>query len=100
MQTQRTVTELSPIRLLIHIVRNEGIASVYKGVGPPLLSLSIVNTLSFTSYSYFRQNVYHGQDGWDMNNAFSGMMAAPVFGIITTPESGYKHITDESTSIM
>jgi solute carrier family 25 carnitine/acylcarnitine transporter 20/29 len=90
MQTQRTVTELSPIRLLIHIVRNEGIASVYKGVGPPLLSLSIVNTLSFTSYSYFRQNVYHGQDGWDMNNAFSGMMAAPVFGIITTPENFVK----------
>jgi len=90
MQTQRTVTELSPLRLLIHILRNEGIASVYKGVGPPLLSLSVVNTLSFTSYSYFRQNVYHGQDGWDINNALSGMMAAPAFGIITTPENFVK----------
>ena len=90
MQTQRTVTELSPFRLLIHILRNEGIASVYKGVGPPLLSLSVVNTLSFTSYCYFRQNVYHGQDGWDINNALSGMMAAPAFGIITTPENFVK----------
>lgn len=90
MQTRRSVIELSPFRLIIHILRNEGIASVYKGVGPSLLSLSVVNTLSFTSYSYFRQNVYHGQDRWDINNALSGMMAAPAFGIITTPENFIK----------
>mmetsp|Transcript_18308 Transcript_18308/g.39571 ORF Transcript_18308/g.39571 Transcript_18308/m.39571 type:complete len:392 (+) Transcript_18308:43-1218(+) len=93
MQTQLSssaTNKLSTISLLSHILRTEGISNVYKGVGPPLLSLSIVNTLSFTSYSYFRQNYFHGQDGWDYNNALSGMCGAPIFGLVTTPENFLK----------
>lgn len=93
MQTQLSSSatkQLSTLSLLSHILRTEGISGVYKGVGPPLLSLSIVNTLSFTSYSYFRQNYFYGQDGWDYNNALSGMMGAPIFGIVTTPENFLK----------
>ena len=87
MQTQTADGKLSPLSLLRHILKTEGIASLYKGVGPPLLSLSIVNTLSFSSYSYWRQNHFHGSDGWDYRNALSGMMGAPLFGIVTTPEN-------------
>ena len=90
MQTQSSNKTLSPISLLSHILKTEGVRSIYKGVGPPLLSLSIVNTVSFTSYSYFRQNHFQGQDGWDFRNALSGMMGAPVFGIVTTPENFIK----------
>ena len=93
MQTQRTsgTTTRSTVSLLTHILRTEGVKSVYKGVGPPLLSLSIVNTLSFTSYSYFRQNHFHGQAAtWDYRNALAGMMGAPMFGIVTTPENFLK----------
>mmetsp|Transcript_8628 Transcript_8628/g.15224 ORF Transcript_8628/g.15224 Transcript_8628/m.15224 type:complete len:328 (-) Transcript_8628:34-1017(-) len=93
MQTQLSssaTNQLSTLSLLSHILRSEGISSIYKGVGPSLLSSSIVNTLSFTSYSYFRQNYFHGQDGWDYNNALSGMMGAPIFGIVTTPENFLK----------
>ncbi|KAL7429343.1 hypothetical protein ACHAXM_002661 [Skeletonema potamos] len=95
MQTQASSTSSSakqrgPMSLLSHILRTEGLSSMYKGVGPPLLSLSIVNTLSFTSYSYFRQNLFHGQDGWDYNNALSGMLGAPLFGLVTTPENFLK----------
>lgn len=92
MQTQASsssssVKQRGPMSLLSHILRTEGLASMYKGVGPPLVSLSIVNTLSFTSYSYFRQNLFHGQDGWDYNNALAGMLGAPIFGLVTTPEN-------------
>ena len=94
MQTQASspssVKQRGPISLLSPILRTEGLSSMYKGVGPPLLSLSIVNTLSFTSYSYFRQNLFHGKDGWDYKNALSGMMGAPVFGLVTTPENFIK----------
>lgn len=93
MQTQLSSSatkQLSAVSLLSHILRTEGISAVYKGVGPPLLSLSIVNTLSFTSYSYFRQNIFHGRDGWDYKNAVSGMMGAPVFALVTTPENFLK----------
>jgi solute carrier family 25 carnitine/acylcarnitine transporter 20/29 len=48
-----------------HILRTEGIVSLYKGIAPPLISLSIINTLSFTSYSYFRE-VYGGENDWDI----------------------------------
>ena len=95
MQTQASSTSSSvkqrgPMSLLTHILRTEGLAAMYKGVGPPLVSLSIVNTLSFTSYSYFRQNLFHGQDGWDYKNALAGMMGAPIFGVVTTPENFLK----------
>lgn len=95
MQTQSSspsssVKQRGPMSLLSHILRTEGLSSMYKGIGPPLLSLSIVNTLSFTSYSYFRQNLFHGQDGWDYNNALSGMLGAPIFGLVTTPENFLK----------
>lgn len=93
MQTQLSspgTNQRSAVSLLTHILRTEGISSIYKGVGPPLVSLSIVNTLSFTSYSYFRQNHFHGQDGWDFRNALSGMMGAPLFGVVTTPENFLK----------
>jgi len=73
-----------------HIVRTEGFRSLYKGIAPPLVSLSIVNTLSFTSYSYFRGMYTHGQNGWDYRNALAGMAGAPLFGLITTPENFIK----------
>ena len=76
--------------MLSHIVRTEGVRSVYKGIGPPLISLSIVNTMAFTSYSYFRTEHFHGQNGWDYRNALAGMAGAPLFGLITTPENFLK----------
>ena len=82
MQTQSSARKRSPISILSHILRTEGLRSVYKGVGPPLLSLSIVNTLSFTSYSYFRQTHLNGQDGWDYKNALSGMAGKSAFVLL------------------
>lgn len=72
-----------------HILRTEGFLSLYKGIAPPLISLSLINTLSFTSYSYFRE-VYGGENGWDIRNTYAGMTGAPLFGIVTTPENFIK----------
>lgn len=72
-----------------HIVKTEGLRSLYKGITPPLISLSIVNTASFTSYSYFRRMI-GGQNGWDAKNAWAAMLGAPLFGLITTPEGFLK----------
>lgn len=69
-----------------HVVRNEGALALYKGIGPPLVSLSLINTMSFASYSYFRI-LYKGQNGWDIRNGYAGMTGAPIFGLITTPEN-------------
>ena len=77
------------VRVATHIVRAEGILSLYKGITPPLISLSLINTISFASYSYFRQ-FYHGTNGWDLKNSLAGMTGAPMFAMITTPENFLK----------
>jgi len=73
-----------------HIVGNEGISALYRGLVPPLLSLSILNTINFTSYSYFRQDVFLASNGWDVRNAVSGMAIGPLSSTISTVENVIK----------
>jgi len=68
------------------IVRNEGALSLYRGIVPPLLSLSILNTLNFTSYSYF-QTAYGARRGWDARNALAGATVGPLASSVSTVEN-------------
>lgn len=70
-----------------HIVQKEGILGLYRGLVPPLLSLSALNIISFTSYSYFRQNVFEANYGWDIRNGLSGMCIGPIASSISTVEN-------------
>ena len=54
-------------------------------MGPPLLSLSILNTINFSSYSYFR-DVYGAKKGLDIRNALAGATAGPLASSISTVE--------------
>ena len=72
------------------IVGSEGIGALYRGLVPPLLSLSALNTINFTSYSYFRQEVFHASNKWDARNALSGMAIGPVSSLISTVENVIK----------
>jgi len=77
------------VSIASHIVKKEGFSALYKGIAPPLISLSIVNTMSFTAYSYFRE-LYGGKNGWDIRNSWAGMTGTPLIGLITTPENFVK----------
>eukprot|EP00536_Pseudo-nitzschia_multiseries_P016035 jgi/Psemu1/312702/fgenesh1_kg.1004_\ len=68
------------------IVRSEGIPALYKGVGPPLISLSILNTTTFIQYAYFRE-LYQASPGWDHRNFLAGMSCAPFSGFVSTVEN-------------
>jgi len=68
------------------IVKNEGISALYKGIGPPLISLSILNTTTFIQYAYFRES-YGATAGWDYRNFLSGISCAPFAGIVSTVEN-------------
>lgn len=72
------------------IVGSEGVLALYRGIAPPLLSLSALNTINFTSYSYFRQDVFRAGNGWDIRNAVSGMCIGPIAGSISTVENVIK----------
>mmetsp|Transcript_18336 Transcript_18336/g.37881 ORF Transcript_18336/g.37881 Transcript_18336/m.37881 type:complete len:252 (-) Transcript_18336:1566-2321(-) len=69
-----------------HIVRSEGIQAIYKGVGPPLLSLSILNTVNFTAYSYFHR-YFQAERGWDLNNGLAGGVVGPISSCVSTVEN-------------
>jgi len=88
------------------VFQQEGILSFYKGIGPPLLSLSILGTLTFTQYSYFQDRLYHftpttnntnhhdhsHEDGshgkgWNLLNFCAGVACSPVAGMISTVEN-------------
>ena len=65
----------------------EGCKSLYKGVTPPLISLSFLNTVSFTSYNFFRHHL-GAKRGWDYRNAIAGVMVGPF---IASPVSTVEH---------
>ena len=68
------------------IVRSEGLPALYKGVGPPLISLSILNTTTFIQYAYFRE-LYKATPGWDPRNFLAGISCAPFAAIVSTVEN-------------
>jgi len=71
-----------------HIVRNEGgVPSLYKGVVPPLISLSILNTLNFASYSYFQHFFGAHRSAWDVRNAAAAAAVGPLAATVSTVEN-------------
>jgi hypothetical protein len=68
------------------IVQSQGVSALYKGVGPPLLSLSILNTVNFTSYSYFSSQL-GSQAGWDFRHALAGGICGPLASTVSTVEN-------------
>lgn len=79
-------SDKSIISTASHIVKREGTLGLYRGIVPPLLSLSILNTVNFTSYSYF-QSVYHAQRGWDIKNSWAGATIGPIASSVSTVEN-------------
>ena len=86
MQIMPGAASLSISGVAISVVRNEGFLALYKGIAPPLISLSILNTLNFTSYSFFR-DFYYGTAGWDYRNGLAGITGAPIGALVSTVEN-------------
>ena len=70
----------------LRIARHEGVLSLYKGIAPPLISLSILNTINFASYSYF-QSFFQAERGWDWKNALAGGAVGPLASTVSTIEN-------------
>ncbi|GMI16809.1 hypothetical protein TrLO_g2155 [Triparma laevis f. longispina] len=91
MQTSATSSLISSPSLLQtfkHIIRNETFSALYKGVATPLLSLTILNTLNFTSYNHFKR-VFNGSgDNFvGVSSCFlAGSLAGPIASVVSTPE--------------
>jgi len=67
------------------IISTEGWRGFYRGVGAPLISLSLLNTINFASYAKLRKLV-NAEYGWDWRNAAAGVMVGPFASTISTIE--------------
>jgi solute carrier family 25 carnitine/acylcarnitine transporter 20/29 len=85
---QTSAMNSSLVNTFRHIVRNEGVPALYKGVSTPLLSLPILNTLNFTSYNHFKRSLGGNGDTFrGVTGCFAaGSLAGPIASIISTPE--------------
>lgn len=86
MQTSQASTNHGILHVARSVIQKEGFAAMYKGIGPPLISLSVLGTLTFTQYSYF-QEVYQANPGWDARNFLAGISCSPVAGMVSTIEN-------------
>lgn len=86
MQTGSVKAGSSIFKVARNVAKHEGYLSLYKGIGPPLISLSILGTLTFAQYSYF-QEVYQSDPGWDWRNYVAGISCSPVAGMVSTIEN-------------
>lgn len=68
------------------VVREEGFLALYRGIAPPMLSLSILNTIIFPTYMFFRET-YGGSHGFDIRNGLAGASVGPICGIVSTVEN-------------
>lgn len=93
MQTGSSLSCQSMSSTFRDVVVNEGVAGLYKGVAMPLLSLTILNTLNFSSYNHFKRVLVSGRQkcegykGVDyVGIFFAGSLAGPLASIVSTPE--------------
>lgn len=68
-----------------NVFKKEGVFALYKGMTPPLISLSILNTMTFTSYNFIRVQ-YGAKRGFDIRNFTAGFTIAPMASIVSTVE--------------
>mmetsp|Transcript_32697 Transcript_32697/g.45377 ORF Transcript_32697/g.45377 Transcript_32697/m.45377 type:complete len:291 (-) Transcript_32697:183-1055(-) len=91
-------TNLGPANLAFKIIRNEGIIrGFYRGIGPPIVALTTLNTLGFSCYAYCKNVLGVGRVGpVAMNNGdikfefdpkvlVAGSMCGPIGSLISTP---------------
>jgi solute carrier family 25 carnitine/acylcarnitine transporter 20/29 len=96
MQTQSTAAYSSVAQSARTIANTEGFMGFYRGIAAPLSALTILNTLNFSSYSYFRSAMEledvvtatrTGTGTWTLQPMFfvAGAMAGPLASFISTP---------------
>ena len=79
-QPQSSTTRRGLLSLAKHVIQTEpgGIWALYRGLLPPLVSLSILNTVNFTSYSYFQNELQAQPSTWHGTNSIAGALCGYV----------------------
>jgi len=68
------------------IVHKEGTPSLFKGMLPPLISMSLLNSANFAAYSFFQQRLGATRSSWDVKNSLAAACFAPLASPMSTLE--------------
>jgi len=69
------------------ILKNEGPRAFFKGLLTPLVSISMISSITFSSYSWLRSSPFiQASSGWDYRNGVAACICAPITTPITTLE--------------
>ena len=89
--TPSSSSSSSMFRTFKHIYRKDGIPGFFRGVASPLLALTLLNTLNFSSYATFRAILIADVEKEKNPRSFqpmffvAGAMAGPLASVISTP---------------
>lgn len=85
----QTSSETSIQKAFQHVYEAEGMSGLYRGIASPLISLTILNTLNFTSYSTFKAVMGLKEDVkrhcFDIRVPLAGAAAGPIAALVSTP---------------
>lgn len=89
-KTRMQTTHSSMFKASRLIFKENGIMGFYRGIASPLLSLTILNTLNFSSYSYFKNWLVAGLDQkpiqfLDWRIPAAAACVGPLSSMISTP---------------
>ena len=73
--------------VMAQTVRNEGLWAFYKGVGPPLVTVPLINSIIFASYEFYKNliGVTSEKDFSFRQSMEAGMFAGFVNSFVLSP---------------
>jgi len=80
---------LSMLKAFRNIYEKDGVMSFYRGVTSPLIALTILNMMNFTSYAYFKNRIgikdTYNHGSFQPLIFFAGAAAGPFAAFVSTP---------------
>ena len=84
---QNSKTKVSFTGIISQTFRNEGFLGFYKGMGPPLITVPLINSIVFASYEFCKRQlgVIDEKDFTFQQSMVSGMFAGLVNSFVLAP---------------
>jgi hypothetical protein len=84
---QNSLTKLTFTGVISQTYRHEGVLGFYKGMGPPLVTVPLINSIVFASYELCKRQlgVVSDEDFTFKQSMLSGMFAGLVNSVVLSP---------------
>ena len=87
MQTANLNSKLSMRAVITDTISNEGVLAFYKGMGPPLVTVPLINSIIFASYEFYKKLInVESEADFTFNQCMqAGMFAGFINSFVLSP---------------